>query len=73
MAVYYLALTGATGNCPAKTAALYRVYNNGMDGAPNHRYTSDPAIRAFMIAHGWVAEGNGPDLIFACTPTLLPG
>ena len=72
-AVYYLALTDATGNCPAGTAALYRVYNSGMGGAPNHRYTSDPAIRAFMLTQGWVAEGNGPDLIFACTPTLLSG
>ena len=27
---YYLELTDASGNCPAGTAPLYRVYNNGM-------------------------------------------
>ena len=72
-AAYYLEPTDAFGNCPAGTAPLYRVYNNGMGGAPNHRYTADAAIRAFMITQGWIAEGNGPDLIFACTPTLLSG
>lgn len=72
-AVYYLEVTDASGNCPAGTSPLYRVYNNGMGGAPNHRYTADPAVRALMITLGWVPEGNGPDIIFACTPTLLSG
>jgi YVTN family beta-propeller protein len=72
-ALYYLELTDAAGNCPAGTAPLYRVYNNGMGGAPNHRYTADRAVRALMLTLGWVAEGNGPDIIFACTPTLLAG
>jgi YVTN family beta-propeller protein len=72
-ALYYLELTDASGNCPAGTAPLYRVYNQGMGGAPNHRYTADPAVRALMIAQGWVPEGNGPDIIFACTPTLVNG
>lgn len=72
-AVYYLELTDVSGNCPAGTAPLYRVYNNGMGGAPNHRYTEDPAIRALMLTMGWVAEGNGPNIIFACAPTLLSG
>lgn len=72
-ALYYLELTDASGNCPAGTAPLYRVYNNGMGGAPNHRYTADLAVRALMIAQGWVPEGNGPNIIFACTPTLLNG
>lgn len=72
-ALYYLELTDASGNCPAGTAPLYRVYNNGLGGAPNHRYTADLAVRAIMIAQGWVPEGNGPNIIFACTPTLLNG
>jgi len=72
-ALYYLELTDANGNCPAGTAPLYRVYNQGMGGAPNHRYTADLAVRALMIAQGWVPEGNGPNIIFACTPTLLNG
>jgi YVTN family beta-propeller protein len=72
-ALYYLELTDTAGNCPAGTAALYRVYNNGMGGAPNHRYTVNRATRDRMITLGWVAEGNGPDVIFACTPTVLAG
>jgi YVTN family beta-propeller protein len=72
-AVYYLMLPDGTGNCPSNTAPLYRVYNNGMGGAPNHRYMGDRAIRAQMIALGWIAEGAGPDTVFACTPTLLNG
>ena len=71
--VYYIGLPDATGNCAAGTAPLYRVYNNGMGGAPNHRYMADPAIRAQMVAAGWIAEGAGPDIVFACTPTLLNG
>jgi YVTN family beta-propeller protein len=72
-ALYYLQLTDANGNCPVGTAPLYRVYNNGMGGAPNHRYTGDRAVRDAMLALGWIPEGSGPDIIFACTPTLLNG
>ena len=67
-AAFYLALTDANGNCPTGLSPLYRVYNNGMGGAPNHRYTTDPTIRALMLTQGWLAEGNGPDVIFACVP-----
>lgn len=54
-AAYYLELTDASGNCPTGTAPLYRAHNNGMGGAPNHRYTEDPSIRSLMISMGWVA------------------
>ena len=67
-AAFYIALTDANGNCPAGTSPLYRVFNNSMGGAPNHRYTTDASIRAGMVAQGWSAEGNGPDIIFACLP-----
>lgn len=67
-AAFYLELTDASGNCPAGTAPLYRVNNNGMGGAPNHRFTTDRATRDQMVMLGWVAEGNGPDIIFACVP-----
>ena len=50
------------------TVPLYRLYNNGQGGAPNHRYTIDPAIRTQMIGQGWIPEGNGPDGVFACVP-----
>jgi hypothetical protein len=66
---FYVQLTDANGLCPAGgTVPLYRVYNNGMGGAPNHRYTTDRAIRDQMLALGWLPEGNGPDVIFACVP-----
>ena len=71
--VYYIGLPDNTGSCAAGTAPLYRVYNNGMGGAPNHRYTPDRSVRDQMVAQGWVAEGSGPDVVFACTPTLLNG
>jgi YVTN family beta-propeller protein len=72
-AFYYLMPTDANGNCSAGTAPLFRVYNNGMGGAPNHRLTADMATRDLMVSLGWIAEGNGPLIIFACTPTLLSG
>lgn len=67
-AAFYVAPTDASGNCPAGLTPLYRTYNNGIGGAPNHRYTTDPAVQALMISMGWVAEGNGPNVIFACVP-----
>jgi len=72
-AVFYIGLPDSNGNCVSGTVPLYRVYNNGMGGAPNHRYMADPAIRAQMVAAGGVAEGSGPNIVFACTPTLLNG
>lgn len=65
---FYIQLADANGFCGAATIPLYRVYNNGMGGAPNHRYTTDAAVRAFMITQGWVPEGNGPNVVFACVP-----
>ena len=67
-AAFYLQLTDASGNCPAGTVALYRVFNNTMGGAPNHRFTANRATRDQMAASGWSPEGNGPDIIFACIP-----
>ena len=65
---FYVQLTDANGFCPAGTIPLYRVYNNSMGGAPNHRYTANRATRDLMLTLGWVPEGNGPDIIFACVP-----
>lgn len=52
------------GVCPAGTVPLYRLYNNGMTGAPNHRYTTSLTIRSQMIGAGWVPE----DVNTACVP-----
>ena len=54
--------------CPAGTQPLFRVYNNGMSGAPNHRYTTDPAVVDAMIAQGWTMEGEAATRVFACVP-----
>ena len=43
--------------CPASTRPVFRLYNNGMGGDPNHRYTTSwPVINA-MQAAGWLLEG----------------
>jgi hypothetical protein len=36
---------------------LYRAYNNGKGGEPNHRYATDHAVIDTMVAQGWVDEG----------------
>jgi len=46
-----------SGVCPVGTASLYRIYNNGRSGAPNHRYTTCATIRDKMVSRGWVSEG----------------
>jgi Repeat of unknown function (DUF5648) len=65
---FYIQLADANGDCPGGTIPLYRLYNNGMGGAPNHRYTINPLIFNQMIAQGWVFEGNGNTKVFACIP-----
>jgi len=52
--------------CPTLTVPLYRAYNNGQGGAPNHRYTTSAALLDQMVAQGWVAEGEAGSRIFAC-------
>jgi mono/diheme cytochrome c family protein len=66
--VFYVTLALANGTCPTGTVAIYRLYNNGQGGAPNHRYTTDATVRDTMVAHGWVIEGNGPGFAFMCGP-----
>ena len=57
-----------SGSCPAGTVALYRAYNNGQGGAPNHRYTTSLAALTAMIAQGWTFEGEAATKVFACVP-----
>lgn len=54
------------GVCPAGTLAVYRVFSNRADA--NHRYMTEAAVRAEMVARGWLAEGDGPDLVVLCAP-----
>lgn len=67
---FHVALPDTAGTCAAGTEPLYRVYNEGGGGAPNHRYTASTQAVAEMTAKGWTAEGVGPGRVFACTPTL---
>ncbi|HVF65697.1 MAG TPA: hypothetical protein VNE58_17055 [Casimicrobiaceae bacterium] len=57
------------GVCPG-TLPLYRAYNNGQGGAPNHRYTTDSRLLDEMIAKSWTFEGEAQTRIFACVPLL---
>ncbi len=43
---------------------VYRLWNNRADS--NHRYTTDPTLKAAMIAKGYIAEGYGPDATIMC-------
>jgi hypothetical protein len=66
---FYIQPPNEWGGCPAtETIPLYRLYNNGMGGAPNHRYTTNEVLRNQMVAGGWVVEGNIDTPIFACVP-----
>ena len=66
-AVFFVALPDtATGACPSATVPVYRLWNQRDDS--NHRYTTSTAIKAQMIAQGYVAEGYGPDAVSMCAP-----
>jgi hypothetical protein len=52
------------GVCPFGLAPVYRVFSNRRDA--NHRYVTDKATRAAMVSRGWLAEGDGPDLVVMC-------
>ena len=54
------------GVCPANTVQVYRVFSGRPDA--NHRYMISKTIRAQMVAKGWIAEGDGVDLVVMCAP-----
>ena len=65
---FALKLPNAGGVCPAGTEGVYRAYNNGAGGDPNHRYVVDPRLLQGMP--GWTVEG-----LAMCRPvakTTLP-
>ncbi len=68
-AVVFAARTpDAGGACPSEFTPVYRLYNDGQGGAPNHRYTTSFATRAQMIAKGWIPEGYGSLGVVMCAP-----
>ena len=65
---FFVDLPDANGVCAGTASQVYRLYNSGLGGAPNHRYATDPAVRAEMLAKGWVSEGLGPLGVIFCVP-----
>lgn len=63
---FHLGLPDSSGHCAAGATPIYRFYNNGTTGAPNHRYTTDPIVVRVMKAQGWTQEGDAGTGIFAC-------
>lgn len=54
---FYIALPTA-GDCPDGMMRVYRMFNNGQTGAPNHRFTTGLAVyRDFTTTKNWAAEG----------------
>jgi len=67
-ALFSTMLPDANGACPAGTIPVYRLYNNGQGGAPNHRYTTSLATRSAMLVQGWIPEGSGVIGVIECVP-----
>ena len=61
-------LPDANGRCDLGRKPLYRLYNAASGGAPNHRYTDSLLVVFAMIEQGWLYEGDGRTLVFACVP-----
>lgn len=57
--VFFTALPSGSGACPVGHLPVFRLYNNGQGGAPNHRFTTSATVRTQMLARGYVAEGAG--------------
>lgn len=66
--VFSIDVPDVSGTCAAGETPVYRLYNNGQGEAPNHRYTTDLATRAAMLAKGWIPEGFGDLGIMMCAP-----
>ena len=67
-AVFAARTPDGSGLCPAGFAHVYRLYNNGQGGAPNHRYTTNVSTRGQMITQGWIPEGYGAPGVVMCAP-----
>ena len=66
-AVFSAPLPASDSTCPAGSIPVYRLYNNDMSGAPNHRLITDANDFAQMVTAGWSPEGQGAGVGF-CSP-----
>jgi uncharacterized membrane protein len=69
--VFSTPVPASDGSCPAGSIPVYRVYNNGMGGAPSHRFTTNASVQAQMLAAGWIPEGEGIG-VGLCSPGGQP-
>jgi hypothetical protein len=65
--VFFATLPDAGGSCGPGEVPIYRLYNNGQGGAPNHRFTTSATVRAQTLAQGYIAEGSGSG-VGMCAP-----
>ncbi len=66
---FRMGVPSVDGVCPVATPVpIYRLYNNGQGGAPNHRFVASLGDRAAMMAQGWIPEGYGPMGLGFCGP-----
>ena len=65
--VFSAPLPASDGTCPEGTIPVYRLYNDDLGGAPNHRLITDANEFAQMLTAGWVPEGQGVGVGF-CSP-----
>jgi hypothetical protein len=65
--VFSAPLPASDGTCPEGSIPVYRLYNNDMGGAPNHRLITDVNDFAQMVTAGWSPEGQGVGVEF-CSP-----
>jgi len=61
---FYVPVPDSLGRCGAGNAPIYRLYNNGRNGSPNHAYTPYASQREALRKSGFVEEG-----IAFCVPT----
>ena len=61
--LFDIGLPDPSGAC-ASGEPIYRLWNAA--ASSNHRYTSDRATRAIMVAAGWIPEGYGSDAVAIC-------
>ncbi len=55
------------GTCATGQLPVYRVFSNRADA--NHRYSTSRAVRDQMVSKGWLAEGDGADIVVMCAPS----
>ena len=62
--LFDVGLPDPTSGACARGEPIYRLWNAA--SSSNHRYATDRATRAAMIAAGWIPEGYGSDDVAMC-------